>query len=169
MTIIVYAINYAHFFSMLLLPVCLISNSFVILWFYFVCIWTFIYYYFNTICIELWLIYNVAFPVYLRFFFFLNSVIPWNLHCFERRLQFGIFSKMLITCLSSVHAMIYPSTLITGGLLNDLLNKFLGYLRYLFTSTHFQSVMIVLYCIIVASCYQLPCGNSFHSSCSWIL
>ena len=93
-------------------------------------------------------------------------MIHWNLHCFERRLEFGIFSKMLITCLSSVHAMIYPSTFITGGLLNDLLNKFLGYVRYMFTSTHFQSVMIVPYCLIVASCYQLPCGNSFHSSCS---
>lgn len=102
--------------------------------------------------------------IYIYIFF--NSVIHWNLQCFERRLQFDIFPKMLTTCLSSVHAMIYPSIFITDGLLNDLLNKFLGYLRYLFTFTHFQSVMLVPYCIIVALCYQLLCGNYFHSSCS---
>lgn len=70
----------------------------------------------------------------------------------------------MTTCLSSVHAMIYPSIFITDGLLNDLLNKFLGYLRYLFTFTHFQSVTLVPYCIIVASCYQLLCGNYFQFS-----
>lgn len=130
--------------------------------------WTFIYYYFKTIFSELWLNCNV-FQVYLCFIFFLNSVIHWNLQCFERRLQFSIFPKMLTTCLSSVHAMIYPSTLIIDGLLNGLLNKFFDYLRYLFTFTHFQSVMLVPYCIIVASCYQLLCGNYFSYSCCWIL
>lgn len=155
-------------FFMLLLPIRLTSN-FLLYYGFILCVYEHLF----IIILKLfyWTMVNLQCCIsgIFMLFFFLNSVIHRNLQCFERRLQYSIFPKMLTTCLSSVHAMIYPSTLITDGLLNGLLSKFLDYLRYLFTFTHFQSVMLVPYCIIVASCYQLLCGNSISSSCSWIL